>query len=112
MPSVPFDVFLTVVSALLGVIIYFVKREVYRHDKRIEKLEERAHENDLAHRDLAHSIDSNAQRSDHQDTLLGTALGTKVSTATVRAAGVEIESEPPSSPMLGPRPRLRSRDNF
>ena len=111
MPPVPWDAFVSIVTALVLAILWFVKREVTTHDKRIKALEEHVVSDKLAHQQLAHDIESNADRSDHQDTLLSVALGGKVSTATVRAAGVRIDSEPPSSPMLM-RPRFRSRGGF
>lgn len=111
MPPVPWDVFVSIVTALGLTILWFVKREVTAHDKRIKALEEHVVDDKIAHNDLAHAIDSNGLRSDHQDSLLSVALGGKVSTATVRAAGVKIDSEPPSSPMMM-RPRMPPRGRF
>lgn len=111
MPPVPFDVFMTVALGLLAILWGFMRAHDAKQDARLEKLEERAHANDLAHKDLVHDIDSNADRSDHQDSLLSVALGGKVSTQSVRRAGVQIDSEPPSSPMLM-RPRATSRGRF
>jgi hypothetical protein len=113
---------MTIVTGLLGVAVFWWKRDDATREKRsaefrkevldkVAALEKHVISDLLAHQALEHAIESNADRSDHQDTLLSVALGGKVSTATVRAAGIKLDSEPPSSPMLM-RPRMPSRGRF